>query len=318
MSLYHRKTNNPFDILPKTLNILTFKKYYAKLPKKGEWTKIREIKVYPSKVKNVEVIHKHGSNSEIYFMHIHSHYEIYFSQSDNNKFFVDNKIYDVQKNDLFLFNNTDAHKIATSSIEDYDRYLVNFSPKVITKYDQSMSFLLNCFTNPKPSRRHKLSLSDTEAQNFLSIVNKMIDLNNKDTPHKNIKMELFLLQLLLFINDSIDKKPHYNTETDEDPRLNEIMKFIQENYSNPISLDMLSSNFSYNKYYLCRLFKEKMGFGISDYIKSCRLSKAILLLQEGMSVSDVALKTGFGSDTYFISTFKKNFGTSPKQYLKKM
>ena len=278
---------------------------------------IQEIKVLPSKVKSAEVLHKLGNNSEIFFMHIHSHYEIYFSQSDNNKFLVDNKIYDVQKNDLFLFNNTDAHKIATSSIEDYDRYLVNFSPKVVAKYDKSLSFLLDCF-DAKPSRRHKISLSASEAETFLSIVKKMMELNSEDSPHKEIKMELFLLQLLLFINECYDKKPHYSTEANEDPRLNEIMKFIQENYMYPISLDMLASRFSFNKYYLCRLFKEKMGFGINDYIRSCRLSKGIQLLQEGMSVSDVSLKTGFGSDTYFISTFKKYFGISPKQYLKKM
>lgn len=279
---------------------------------------MRKIEVFPSIVKNVEVLHKQGSKGEKFFMHIHSHYEIYFSQSSNNKFFVDNKIYDVQKNDLFLFNNTDAHKIATSSVEDYDRYVVNFSPKVVTKYDQSMSFLLDCFANSTSSRRHKLSLSDTEAETFLSIVNKMINLNSNDSPHKDIKIDLFLLKLLLFINECFDTKSHYNTETNEDPKLNEIMKYIQENCSYPITLDMLSSKFYFNKYYLCHIFKAKMGFGISEYIKSCRLSKAIPLLREGMSVSEVALKTGFGSDTYFISTFKKNFGTSPKQYLKKL
>lgn len=66
------------------------------------------------------------------------------------------------------------------------------------------------------------------------------------------------------------------------------------------------------------MFKAKTGFGISDYIESCRLSNAIPLLREGVPVSTVALKTGFGSDTYFISTFKKNLGTSPKQYIKKI
>ncbi|MFR1982504.1 MAG: helix-turn-helix domain-containing protein [Christensenellaceae bacterium] len=54
-----------------------------------------------------------------------------------------------------------------------------------------------------------------------------------------------------------------------------------------------------------RMFKAKMGFGVSNYIDSCRLSNAIPLLREGLPISTVALKTGFGSDTYFISTFKK-------------
>ena len=104
----------------------------------------------------------------------------------------------------------------------------------------------------------------------------------------------------------------------EDRRINEIMDYIRNNCNYPISLDMLSEKFYLNKYYLCRMFKAKTGFGISDYIESCRLSNAIPLLREGVPVSTVALKTGFGSDTYFISTFKKNLGTSPKQYIKKI
>ncbi len=279
---------------------------------------MRKIKVFPSIVKSVEVSHKKGNNGEKLLMHMHSHYEIYFSQSSNNKFFVDNKIYDVQVNDLFLFNNTDAHKIVTSSIDDYDRYVVSFSPKTVTKFDQSMAFLLSGFANTTESRNHKIHLSDEDAQSFLSILNKMIALNDDDTPNKEIKLNLFLLQLLLFINDCLDAQSLHPAESNEDPRLNEIMKYIQENCSEPITLDLLSNQFGLNKYYLCHMFKAKMGFSISDYIESCRLSNAIPLLCEGMPVYAVALRTGFGSDTYFISTFKKNFGTSPKKYLKKL
>ena len=94
------------------------------------------------------------------------------------------------------------------------------------------------------------------------------------------------------------------------------MAYIRKHCDYPISLDELSKKFYLNRFYLCRLFKAKLGFGISDYIEACRLSNAIPLLRQGLSVSTVALKTGFGSDTYFISAFKKNLGFTPKQYVK--
>ena len=93
------------------------------------------------------------------------------------------------------------------------------------------------------------------------------------------------------------------------------MEYIQKNCEYPISLESISKEVYLNKYYICRLFKQKLGFGINDYIKTCRLNNSITLLREGLPVSTVALKTGFGSTSYFIHTFKQTFGMSPKKYM---
>ena len=72
---------------------------------------MNNIEIMPSNTKDVEVLHKTGNNGEHFLMHVHSNYEIYLSLSDNNKFFVGHKIYEVNKYDVFLFNNADVHKI---------------------------------------------------------------------------------------------------------------------------------------------------------------------------------------------------------------
>ena len=87
------------------------------------------IEIMSSSLKDVEVLHKTGNYGERFFMHVHNHYEIYLSLSDGNKFFVGHKIYEVNKYDVFLFNNADVHRISTSSPDDYERYVVNFYPK---------------------------------------------------------------------------------------------------------------------------------------------------------------------------------------------
>lgn len=169
---------------------------------------------------------------------------------------------------MFLFNNTDVHKIDTFDPDNYERYVVMFSPQLFLKSDPELHELLGCFDAGQQNRSHKLSLLPESRQEFLSILQKMIDCEQGAVSHQFLKQRLYLIQLLLLLND------------------------------------------------IRRRFKAKMGFGISNYIESCRLSNAIPLLREGLPVSTVALKTGFGSDTYFISTFKKNLGFSPKKYLK--
>lgn len=121
---------------------------------------------------------------------------------------------------------------------------------------------------------------------------------------------------MLIILEEISDCENEPESLTHDVRIEEIMNFIKNNYERQITLDKLSKQFFFNKYYLCRMFKEKTGFNISQYIEACRISAAISLLKEGVSVADVAVKVGYGSDTYFISKFKKNLGLSPKKYKK--
>lgn len=278
---------------------------------------MKNIEFMASGAKKIEVSHKFGTKDERFFMHIHNKYEIYLSLSDGNKFCIGHQIYDVNRNDLFLFNNTDVHKINVSSPETYDRFIVMFSPSLLLK-DEETAPLLNCFDAKLPDHTHKISLTPEQAESALALLNRMLESGGENVQHSMLRQRLFLFQYLLLINDvkktEIDV-PMRVSDTG-DAQLNRIMAYIRDHCTYSLTLEELSREFYLNKYYLCRMFKHKLGFGITEYVESCRMSRAIPLLRAGLPVSTVALKTGFGSDTYFISTFKKHLGTSPKKYIK--
>lgn len=278
---------------------------------------MNNIEIMPTNPKIIEALHKTNNQGEKFNMHIHNNFEIYLSMCDNNKFCVGHKIYDVNRYDLFLFNNTDVHKISMESAERYDRYVVMFSPQLFPKSDENTHALLECFDANIPGHSHKISLPPDMRGEFISILDKMVDAENRDLRHRLLRLKTYLTELLLLIGD-LKAMPSYEPipQSSDDERTQAILEFIRENCNYPISLEQISKRFYLNKFYLCRMFKAKTGFGISDYIQSCRLNNAIPMLRAGVPVSTVALKTGFGSDTYFISTFKKNLGASPKQYIK--
>jgi YesN/AraC family two-component response regulator len=54
------------------------------------------------------------------------------------------------------------------------------------------------------------------------------------------------------------------------------------------------------------------------YLKKIRIKTALNLLETtDLSVSEIIDKTGFNNRTYFYRTFKEEYGTSPKEYIKK-
>ena len=70
---------------------------------------------------------------------------------------------------------------------------------------------------------------------------------------------------------------------------------------------------------LCRtLFYERlktlMGQTPQEFIRMIRLDHAEMLLSQGESVIDVAVKTGFANVKYFSTVFKKHYGVPPSRY----
>ncbi len=64
---------------------------------------------------------------------------------------------------------------------------------------------------------------------------------------------------------------------------------------------------------LNRLFREKLGKTTMDFYKTLRLQKAKLLLQQStLSITDIALTTGFNSSSHFSTSFREHFSFTPK------
>lgn len=110
--------------------------------------------------------------------------------------------------------------------------------------------------------------------------------------------------------------------SDAAPEKNELIGKIAEiterEFSDPdLSIGDIAVKLNYHPKYLSHLFKEKMGIGYSEYLRSVRLKYAITLLDHGIdSVKNVALLSGFSDPLYFSKVFKDSVGVSPTVYVK--
>lgn len=97
----------------------------------------------------------------------------------------------------------------------------------------------------------------------------------------------------------------------------QIKHYIDSNYADPkLSLDGISSHFSYNSRYISSAFKKYMQLSIPQYITAVRLQNACAMLERNNTcIKDVALKCGFSDALYFSKVFKKEMHVSPKTFL---
>ncbi len=95
-----------------------------------------------------------------------------------------------------------------------------------------------------------------------------------------------------------------------------IKLYIQLRYANEISVEQIARSLNINRRYMSRIFKQRYGKTVMEYLVDYRLKKASERLLSGASVADAAIQCGYRDVFNFSKMFKKKYGTSPSEYKK--
>lgn len=96
-----------------------------------------------------------------------------------------------------------------------------------------------------------------------------------------------------------------------------ICRYIRYNYMKPMQTGDISALFGFERSYLYRLFKQKTGVGIKEYLTAVRMEKAREFLKDGFGVGETAHLVGYADEFNFSRAFKARFGISPLTFAKK-
>lgn len=100
------------------------------------------------------------------------------------------------------------------------------------------------------------------------------------------------------------------------PAVEKARTFIRGHFSERIDLDRLAEVGQLSGYHLQRLFVQEEGLSPRAYLENVRIEKARELLEQGESLAQTALQTGFYDQSHFANTFRKSTGLTPGEYRK--
>ena len=94
-----------------------------------------------------------------------------------------------------------------------------------------------------------------------------------------------------------------------------LIKYMDSNFTQPLTLDFLSDFAGVSKYYLSREFKKYTGFSPNDYLITLRINKAkSLLTNTTLPAIKIAHEVGIYDNNNFTNLFKRKTGMTPIQY----
>ncbi|HJB28172.1 MAG TPA: AraC family transcriptional regulator [Candidatus Blautia faecavium] len=138
--------------------------------------------------------------------------------------------------------------------------------------------------------------------------------NDVEFETRNILSEIWLLLIQEIKNLNY---PQISARWEKKERIQTMMAFIHENYSEKLTLEEIADSALVSKRECLRCFQESIHKTPFAYLKEYRIEMAEKLLKTTeLSVMEIGLRTGFSNNAYFGKTFKEVTGKTPGEYRK--
>lgn len=142
-------------------------------------------------------------------------------------------------------------------------------------------------------------------------------LNCFDLIESSSTNQQFLSRLSTILEDFKIIIDNYHLDS-QDATIHKILLYMQEHYSEPLSLQDLVNEFGFSYSYLSSYFASQTNGTFIEHLNRIRIEKACELLENpSISISEVTEMVGYSDQSYFSKVFKKQTGITPREYRKR-
>lgn len=247
--------------------------------------------------------------------HAHDSAEIACVLSGEQKFAIEDQVFDVSAGDIIILNPGVVHQTIVTNVEE--PALVFFA-----------GFTDFCFKNMPPNSimlpegMHMLHTRGQVRQDVIGLCLNMVAERFTHQIGQYFMQKSYLIQLLMLIMRQVLAPLEHNQTSchfetyHKSYVVNEIRTYLNEHYTEKISLDLIAKNMYLSSAYISKIFKEETGEAPINYLIKLRLEKAREQLENHTESSVKAISTSVGYDDvyYFSKLFKKYYGKSPLNY----
>lgn len=160
----------------------------------------------------------------------------------------------------------------------------------------------------------RFSGDSPETRAILTQLKEIRQLSQQPAPGYPLRITGLLMEVtgqMLAIQNAAPQTPGEDLS-----RLRTVLQFIEQHYTDRLTLAQCAGLAGLSSSEFCRQFKRVMHCTLTTYIRQVRLQKSAgeLLLHPEKSVSQIAYETGFSTTSYFISQFRAATGMTPLAY----
>ena len=205
---------------------------------------------------------------------------------------TDDEKFHLTKGDCFFIDCRTEHNYQSSSSDPWELLWIHFNGATSQQYyEYFLSQSRNVF---RPVFFEKI----------VSAINEIININEVKTSNTEPLTSQLIVEILTLAVTVNSSSAQYDTALKQ--KLAAVNRYIEEHFSEDLSLERLSSEFYISKFYLTREYKKIYGKTIFQHIINARINYGKKLLRfSDKSVEEIAHLCGFNDQSYFARQFKK-------------
>jgi AraC-like DNA-binding protein len=256
-------------------------------------------------LKSIELIHGvHQSYSSP--RHFHEELELNIKQGDGWQFNYRGTTHSVPSDTLVVTQPGEAHQADSESDLDCTFRGLRVSMDLLQQVATDVAgrdIELPLFSMP--------IVHDRDFNTQFIRVHQAIERSTSVLEQQTLTLDL-LAQLILRYAEN---PPHLDKLGTEIQPVHHVRDYIEEHADREISLEELARGANLSPFYLNRSFSKTFGMPPHAYQIQMRILQAKRLLRKNRSIEQVAIETGFVSQSHFGSHFKRLVCVTPKQYI---
>ena len=199
----------------------------------------------------------------------------------------------------------------------HERIVIHLDDDILKGFPKDCSLLLSPFINRNNGEENTIDKNTVKNYGLSTIIKDILFFSQKGENEYEILTLCKITELLHKLCEIKENKTDKTViKSTENPVVNNILEFVNDNFTTQINIDLIAKKFSFDKSYLSHLFKEYVGVSIWNYVIFRRISYFNSLIREGMNIEDASIKAGFNNYSNFFRLYKKHTGITPIEFKK--
>lgn len=253
-------------------------------------------------------------NRDPYFrtmeFHAHDFLELYYFLDGSVTYYIEDQVYDLCPGDLLIIPAGKMHRpVIANEHAAYERMVLWITPQYLQGIDSPAGDLQK---NLQKVGEHGycVPFRGDETVFVTALLKRLLYMQKNDTDPKFCAGAVELYLWTIFRSYGVIDTTHRN-ETQVIPQ---VIRYITEHFSEPLTLEDIAAEFFVSKSYLNRHFKAYTNSTVYAYIMALRLTHARRMLREGIPAVEAGRECGFSDYSTFYKAFKTQTGLSPQQF----
>lgn len=243
-------------------------------------------------------------------VHAHDFLELYYFLDGSVTYYIEDQVYDLCPGDLLIIPAGKMHRpVIANEHAAYERMVLWITPQYLQSIDSPAGDLQK---NLQKVGEHGycVPFRGDETVFVTALLKKLLYMQKNDTDPKFCAGAVELYLWTIFRSYGVIDTTHRN-ETQVIPQ---VIRYITEHFSEPLTLEDIAAEFFVSKSYLNRHFKAYTNSTVYAYIMALRLTHARRMLREGIPAVEAGRECGFSDYSTFYKAFKTQTGLSPQQF----